>query len=34
VEGAGAISAGRLKRALGLDAILGVLRLHPAFLPG
>src|SRR5262245_25913899 len=37
--GAGAVAAGRLRAALGIDgdgiaAILAVLRLHPAFLPG
>jgi hypothetical protein len=37
--GAGAVTAGRLRAALGVDgddvdAILAVLRLHPAFLPG
>jgi len=37
--GAGAVAAGRLQRTLGIDgdgidAILAVLRLHPAFLPG
>jgi hypothetical protein len=37
--GAGAVTAGRLRAALGvdgdgIDAILAMLRLHPAFLPG